>query len=121
MKKLIIILVILVTLLTIAVAGDKTEAKKEAKTETKTAEIIIKEAEIISIDVAKMEMTVKEADKEVKLVWHNKTEILMGKDKKLATDLKVGTKVTVAFIVEKEKNLAKKIELALAESKPETK
>jgi hypothetical protein len=116
MKKLAIVLVILVALFSLAVAGDK----KEAKPESKPSEMIIKDAEITLVDVAKMEMTVKDGDKELKLVWHKKTEIFMGKERKLASDLKVGGKVTVTYIVEKEKNMVKKFELAV-EAKPETK
>ena len=133
MKKIIVIVVSIlfvlsVTSLSFAAEEKKPAApaeKKEAAAPEKAAKKQAKKqvtGEVAAVDAAAMTLTVKGKKGEVALSADDKTKVMMGKEKKALADVKVGDKVTVKYVVADGKNMAKTIIIkTAAAAKKETK
>jgi ribosomal protein S1 len=125
MKKVIAIIVSLVFVLSFA--GLSFAADKAAKMEDKKApaEAAEKKApakvksitgEVAAVDAKANTVTVKVKKGDVTVMTDAKTKVMMGKEKKMAADVKAGDKVTVKYTEADGKMMAKSIAIKPAEA-----
>ncbi len=125
MKKVIAIIVSLVFVLSFA--GLSFAADKAAKMEDKKApaEAAEKKApakvksitgEVAAVDAKANTVTVKGKKGDVTVMTDAKTKVMMGKEKKMAADVKAGDKVTVKYTEADGKMMAKSIAIKPAEA-----
>jgi len=89
-----------------------------AAAETKVEEIIGK---IVSIDTTANMVTIKTKQGEMSFYVNEKTQITMGREEKLFSDLKVGDKVKVHYTTAEGKELAERIMVKPRKEKASTK
>jgi len=123
-KKAIAIIVSLLFVLSVAgmsFATDKAMEKKEApmkeeKALEKKAPAKVKQitGEVAAVDAMANSITVKGKKAEMTVVCGDKTKVMMGKEKKACTDVKVGDKVTAKYTESDGKNMAKSVSIHAA-------
>jgi Cu/Ag efflux protein CusF len=119
-KALVIIVAVLfvfsITSIALAVEGKKAEPVKPVerpKIKMVTGKVKAVDTAAQTITVTKM---VKKKAEETVVTTDAKTKVMMGKEKKMLADLKVGDKVTVKYKEVEGKNIAKSV--AIHEAKP---
>jgi hypothetical protein len=89
-----------------------------AAAETEVEEVIGK---IISLDTTATMVTIKTKQGEMSFYINEKTQITMGREEQLFSDLKVGQKVKVHYIIAEGKEVAKRIMVKSHKPKASTK
>ncbi|MDQ7787710.1 MAG: DUF5666 domain-containing protein [Thermodesulfovibrionales bacterium] len=124
MKKTLAILVAALFVFALVAVSFATEAQKAAPApmgEKKEAPAKVKQVtgEVKAVDTKAMTLTVtkkmKTGAEDTLALVNDKTRIMMGKDKKLLADLKVGDKVTVKYTEADGKMVAKSIAIKTEE------
>jgi hypothetical protein len=86
--------------------------------ETEVEEIVGK---IVSLDTTATMVTIKTKQGEMSFCVNEKTQITMGREKRLFSDLKVGEKVKVHYIIAEGKEVAERIMVKPPKEKPSAK
>jgi hypothetical protein len=89
-----------------------------AAAETEVEEIVGK---IVSLDTTATMLTIKTKQGEMSFCVNEKTQITMGREQRLFSDLKVGEKVKVHYIIAEGKEVADRIMVKPPKEKPSTK
>jgi hypothetical protein len=89
-----------------------------AVAETEVEEII---GEVVSLDTTATMVTIKTKQGEMSFYVNERTQITMGREEKLFSDLKVGEKVKVHYIIAEGKELAERIMVKPCKEKASTK
>lgn len=120
MKKVVALASVVVFVLGICVAAFATSNAPAAESAAPApkAKIMRITGEITALDAKAMTLTVKGKKGDVSLVADEKTKVLIGKEVKGLSDLKVGDKVTVKYTEKDGKMVAKSISAKAAPAAP---